>query len=553
MLVKYVSNSITSVCIWLGLLAKGLHEIVQSVIPSGQCTETLLKVLTRLYGTLTMLVKYVSTSITSICTRLGLLVKGLHEIVQSVIPSGQCTETLLKVLTRLYGTLTVLVKYVSTYITSICTRLGLLVNGLHEIVQSVILSGQCTETLLKVLTRLYGTLTMLVKYVSTSITSICTRLGLLVNGLHEIVQSVIPSGQCTETLLKVLTRLYGTLTMLVKYVSTSITSICTRLGLLVNCLHEIVQSVIPSGQCTETLLKVLTRLYGTLTMLVKYVSTSITSICTRLGLLVKGLHEIVQSVIPSGQCTETLLKVLTRLYGTLTVLVKYVSTYITSICTRLGLLVNGLHEIVQSVILSGQCTETLLKVLTRLYGTLTMLVKYVSTSITSICTRLGLLVNGLHKIVQSVIPSGQCTETLLKVLTRLYGTLTMLVKYVSTSITSICTRLGLLVNGLHEIVQSVILSGQCTETLLKVLTRLYGTLTVLVKYVSTSITSICTRLGLLVNGLHEIVQSVIPSGQCTETLLKVLTRLYGTLTMLVKYVSTSITSICTRLGKLVNG
>ena len=93
-------------------------------------------------------------------------------------------------------------------------------------------SGQCTETLLKVLTRLYGTLTMLVKYVSTSITSVCTRLGLLVNGLHEIVQSVIPSGQCTETLLKVLTRLYGTLTMLVKYVSTSIALYMTLLNLL---------------------------------------------------------------------------------------------------------------------------------------------------------------------------------------------------------------------------------------------------------------------------------------------------------------------------------
>ena len=49
--------------------------------------------------------------------------------------------------------------------------------------------------------------------------------------------------------------------------------------------------------------------------------------------------------------------------------------------------------------------------------------------------------------------------------------------------------------------------------------------------------SVCTRLGLMINGFHEIVQSMIPMGQCTETLLKVLTRLYGTLTMLVKYVS----------------
>ena len=49
--------------------------------------------------------------------------------------------------------------------------------------------------------------------------------------------------------------------------------------------------------------------------------------------------------------------------------------------------------------------------------------------------------------------------------------------------------------------------------------------------------SICTRLGLMINAFHEIIQSMIPSGPCTETALKLLTRLYGTLTMLVKYVS----------------
>ena len=48
--------------------------------------------------------------------------------------------------------------------------------------------------------------------------------------------------------------------------------------------------------------------------------------------------------------------------------------------------------------------------------------------------------------------------------------------------------------------------------------------------------SICTRLGLIINAFHEIIQSMIPMGTCTETMLKLLTRLYGTLNMLVKYV-----------------
>ncbi|XP_053406526.1 Fanconi anemia group I protein-like [Mercenaria mercenaria] len=47
--------------------------------------------------------------------------------------------------------------------------------------------------------------------------------------------------------------------------------------------------------------------------------------------------------------------------------------------------------------------------------------------------------------------------------------------------------------------------------------------------------SICTRLGVIVTAFHELVQSALPIGPCTEQLLKVLTRIYGTLTMLVKY------------------
>ncbi|XP_052773916.1 Fanconi anemia group I protein-like [Mya arenaria] len=47
--------------------------------------------------------------------------------------------------------------------------------------------------------------------------------------------------------------------------------------------------------------------------------------------------------------------------------------------------------------------------------------------------------------------------------------------------------------------------------------------------------SICTRLGMLVNTLHELVQTSLPVGTCTEHLLKLLVRIYTTLTSLVKY------------------
>ncbi|XP_056004226.1 Fanconi anemia group I protein-like [Ostrea edulis] len=47
--------------------------------------------------------------------------------------------------------------------------------------------------------------------------------------------------------------------------------------------------------------------------------------------------------------------------------------------------------------------------------------------------------------------------------------------------------------------------------------------------------SICTRLGILVTAFHELVQSAIPVGACMENMVKQATRLYGTLTVLVKY------------------
>lgn len=47
--------------------------------------------------------------------------------------------------------------------------------------------------------------------------------------------------------------------------------------------------------------------------------------------------------------------------------------------------------------------------------------------------------------------------------------------------------------------------------------------------------SVCTRLGILVTAFHELLQSAIPVGACMESIVKQSTRLYGTLTILVKY------------------
>ncbi|XP_078310521.1 Fanconi anemia group I protein-like isoform X2 [Crassostrea virginica] len=47
--------------------------------------------------------------------------------------------------------------------------------------------------------------------------------------------------------------------------------------------------------------------------------------------------------------------------------------------------------------------------------------------------------------------------------------------------------------------------------------------------------SVCTRLGILVTAFHELLQSALPVGVCMENIVKQMTRMYGTLTILVKY------------------
>ncbi|XP_060066716.1 Fanconi anemia group I protein-like [Ylistrum balloti] len=47
--------------------------------------------------------------------------------------------------------------------------------------------------------------------------------------------------------------------------------------------------------------------------------------------------------------------------------------------------------------------------------------------------------------------------------------------------------------------------------------------------------SICSRLGILVTAFHELIQSAMPVGVCVEAIIKQTTRLFGTLTLLVKY------------------
>ena len=46
-----------------------------------------------------------------------------------------------------------------------------------------------------------------------------------------------------------------------------------------------------------------------------------------------------------------------------------------------------------------------------------------------------------------------------------------------------------------------------------------------------------TRLGHMINAFHELSQSVLPVGSSIDTTIKVLTRLYGTLGLITKYVS----------------
>ena len=52
------------------------------------------------------------------------------------------------------------------------------------------------------------------------------------------------------------------------------------------------------------------------------------SVCTRLGILVTAFHELLQSALPVGVCMESIVKQMTRMYGTLTILVKYVGSFV---------------------------------------------------------------------------------------------------------------------------------------------------------------------------------------------------------------------------------
>ena len=49
--------------------------------------------------------------------------------------------------------------------------------------------------------------------------------------------------------------------------------------------------------------------------------------------------------------------------------------------------------------------------------------------------------------------------------------------------------------------------------------------------------SAITRLGHMINSMHELVQSATPAGVCAENVVKTLTHLYGALSLVTKYVS----------------
>jgi len=49
--------------------------------------------------------------------------------------------------------------------------------------------------------------------------------------------------------------------------------------------------------------------------------------------------------------------------------------------------------------------------------------------------------------------------------------------------------------------------------------------------------NICLRLGHTINIFHELLQTALPPGPCTESLIKTVNRLYAVLTNLVKMAS----------------
>ena len=48
------------------------------------------------------------------------------------------------------------------------------------------------------------------------------------------------------------------------------------------------------------------------------------------------------------------------------------------------------------------------------------------------------------------------------------------------------------------------------------------------------------RMGHMINAFHELSQSAVPVGTCIDSVIKGVTRLYGALTLITKYVSTGI-------------
>lgn len=49
--------------------------------------------------------------------------------------------------------------------------------------------------------------------------------------------------------------------------------------------------------------------------------------------------------------------------------------------------------------------------------------------------------------------------------------------------------------------------------------------------------AVTLQLGTLLTALNELVQTALPSGACTDALLRELSRTYAILTTLIKYVS----------------
>ena len=67
--------------------------------------------------------------------------------------------------------------------------------------------------------------------------------------------------------------------------------------------------------------------------------------------------------------------------------------------------------------------------------------------------------------------------------------------------------------------------------------------------------SVCTRLCVIVTAFHELVQSALPVGTCAEAMIKQVTRLYSTITLLVKFFLNMYTSkighLSARFEKLI--